>query len=208
MLDAPDRLDKQCSRGGNAGETVHSYRRVMDVEVLRWPDERGRIADLRRDGRLRLLLVEEGAAPPVAADPLEDWIRMPADLADLQARLEGLRRRRPLAEAHEPTLDDNGVFGFRGRQVVLPPVEARLACAMLANLGKVVSRDALMAAAWPDGPSVDNALHVRVHRLRARLATVGIGLRTVRGRGYLLHVVEPDGPAAGTGSVQGTDHLA
>ena len=58
--------------------------------------------------------------------------------------------------------------------------------AMLDRLGAVVTRDALSRAGWPDGAPGRNALDVHVLRLRRRVAPLGLVIRTVRSRGYLL----------------------
>ena len=79
----------------------------------------------------------------------------------------------------------------RALWVSLPPVEGRLARVLIERLGAVVSRDALTRAGWPDGAPGRNALDVHVLRLRRRLATVELAIRTVRSRGYLLEAVEP-----------------
>jgi DNA-binding response OmpR family regulator len=50
----------------------------------------------------------------------------------------------------------------------------------------VVSRDALARAGWPDGAPGRNALDVHVLRLRRRLEPLGLVIRTVRSRGYVL----------------------
>ncbi len=63
------------------------------VAMVRWPGEEDRLARLRAEGRPRLVLVEGAAAPPLPADDLEDWIRVPAQEIDMRARLEGLERR-------------------------------------------------------------------------------------------------------------------
>jgi DNA-binding winged helix-turn-helix (wHTH) protein len=85
-------------------------------------------------------------------------------------------------------LDEHGVLRFGGRWVSLPPVEARLTTALLDRFGSVVSRDALTKAGWPTGTGGRNALDVHVLRLRRRLDGVGLAIRTVRARGYLLEV--------------------
>ena len=54
------------------------------------------------------------------------------------------------------------------------------------RVGAVVSRDALAKAGWPAGAPGRNALDVHVLRLRRRLEPVGLAIRTVRSRGYLL----------------------
>jgi DNA-binding response OmpR family regulator len=163
----------------------------VDVELVRWPSEekaRDHFCDL---GRPRLLLVEEGVAPPISADVLEDWIRMPIDDIDLQARVDGLQLR---VEAHRddvPDLDVDGVLRLGRGWVSLPPVEARLIGALLARIGAVVSRDALAQAGWPGGAPGRNALDVHVLRLRRRIDELGLKIRTVRSRGYLLEIVRP-----------------
>lgn len=68
----------------------------------------------------------------------------------------------------------------------VPPVEARLASLLIDNFGAVVSREALGDVAWPDGPVQRNALDVRILRLRRRLTEIGLVIRTIRSRGYLL----------------------
>jgi DNA-binding winged helix-turn-helix (wHTH) protein len=57
---------------------------------------------------------------------------------------------------------------------------------MLDRVGSVVSREALTKAGWPTGTGGRNALDVHVLRLRRRLDGVGLAIRTVRARGYLL----------------------
>lgn len=158
----------------------------MDVELVRYPGEAERLATLRARGVPRLLLVEDDADPPVLADDGEDWIRIPADPRDLQARLAGMARRLLDAHVAEPLLDDDGVLRHAAGWVSLPPVEARLAQALLDRFGAVVSRDTLESRGWPAGSPGRNALDVHVLRLRRRLASVDLVIRTVRSRGYLL----------------------
>ena len=42
--------------------------------------------------------------------------------------------------------------------------------------------------AWPNGAPTRNALDVHILRLRRRIAPLGLEVRTVRSRGYLLQV--------------------
>jgi DNA-binding response OmpR family regulator len=140
-------------------------------------------------GMPRLLLIEEGHGPPDAGDCLEDWIRVPASESDVQIRLASLATR---AAAHgtsedlPPRLDDDGVLRAGGGWVPVPPVEARLLRTLLDRFGAVVSRDALTRAAWDDRAPGRNVLDVHVLRLRRRIAPVGLTIKTVRSRGYLL----------------------
>lgn len=62
-----------------------------EIAVVRWPEHRGRIDRLRQQALPRLLLLAPDTAPVVAEDVLEDWIRLPASVADVRARLSRLR---------------------------------------------------------------------------------------------------------------------
>jgi DNA-binding response OmpR family regulator len=158
----------------------------VDVVLVRWPKENEHRDRLAREGRPRLLLLEAGVLPPLVEDPLEDWVRIPAPDTDVRARLDTLALRARLRAPSQPTLDDDGVIRHNGLWASLPPVEARITRLLLDRLGAVVSRESLSRAGWPDGAPGRNALDVHVLRLRRRLAQVGLAIRTVRSRGYLL----------------------
>jgi two-component system OmpR family response regulator len=119
-------------------------------------------------------------------------VRVPADEADISARVETLDARVRAHERQVPELDVDGVLRFDGSWVGLPPVEARLMESLLTRYGAVVSRDQLARSGWPDGAPGRNALDVHVLRLRRRIAPLGLAIKTVRSRGYLL---ESDGAA-------------
>jgi DNA-binding response OmpR family regulator len=159
---------------------------MQEVTIVRWPAERARREDLARAGQARLLVVDCASAPPVASDPLEDWVREPCTDLDVRARLEGLRLRLEQTLELVPELDADGVIRFGDRWAPLPPVEARLTGVLVRRFGAVVSRADLVAAGWPDGTPGRNALDVHVLRLRRRLQPVRLAIRTVRSRGYLL----------------------
>ena len=175
----------------------------MDVTLLRWPEEEGRRTRISKARAPRLLLVPEGEEPPPVCDCLEDWIRVPAEESEVRARVDALTVR-SLAHLGQaagagagdtgppgsgPVIDDFGVLRVNGSWVALPPLEARLAGALLSRLGAVTSRDVLVRAGWPDGAPGRNALDVHVLRLRRRLDPVGLVIRTVRSRGYLMEYV-------------------
>ncbi len=169
----------------------------MDVELIRWPDDTSRLDWARRVGAPRLLLVAAGESPPVTPDPLEDWIRVPVDRADVRARAEVLSLRAAF-DAAPPRLDD-GVVRHRGRTVALSATESELMAVLLGHLGVVVARERLVAAAWPAGVSGRNTVDVAIGRLRRRLAAIGLLLKTVRSRGYLLEMPEEAGGMSETG---------
>ena len=157
----------------------------MNVEVLRWPADRLAIEDLRARGIPRLLLLDGDEPATAPTDCLEDWVRLPVSDADLEARRSGVALR-ATEHAVRPTLDDAGVLRFRGHWVGLSPVERDLVSAMVDRFGAVVSRGVLSERAWPDGAPSRNALDVHMLRLRRRVGEVGLEVRTIRARGYLL----------------------
>lgn len=156
----------------------------MNVSFIRWPDEAARLKEARAAGAPRLLLVAPDAAAPMVADPLEDWVRLPAAEADIAARRATLEARAS-ADAR-PHIDEDGLLHFRSRWVALSPVEQQLARALVERFGQVVGRDELTTRAWPTETPTRNALDVHVLRLRRRLEPVRLEIRTVRSRGYLL----------------------
>lgn len=164
----------------------------MHVDLVRFPAEGDRLATLRRNRIPRLLFVEDGVDPPVPVDDREDWIRTPADPRDVQARMVLLARRAAGDHDVEPLLDKDGVLRVGDEWVSLPPLEARLAQILLDRVGAVVSRETLTSRGWPGGAPGRNPLDVHVLRLRRRLAPVGLVIRTVRSRGYVLERARRD----------------
>jgi DNA-binding response OmpR family regulator len=169
----------------------------VDVAVVHWPAEAERLERLRAAREPRLVIVEHGP-PPVTTDELEDWLRAPADESDLRIRLATLRER---AARHSDAISlEDGVLRVGSRIVVLPPIQARLAGALLERMNAVVGREALAKRAWPDGaPEGRNVLDVHMAKLRRLLVGTGIDIRTVHRRGYLTHLVTTD-DAAVTGA--------
>jgi DNA-binding response OmpR family regulator len=158
---------------------------ASSVEVVRWPAEEHRLSELRTRGVPRLLVLDDGADAPDSADCLEDWVRADATVHERDARRRALARR---AEYHgaTPTLDDDGLLHHHGDWVPLSPVEQSLTAALLDRFGAVVARDVLSGRVWPTGVPTRNALDVHVLRLRRRIAPLGLEIRTVRSRGYLM----------------------
>ncbi|HLY81811.1 MAG TPA: winged helix-turn-helix domain-containing protein [Acidimicrobiales bacterium] len=158
----------------------------MDVVLVRWPAEPVRRARLAARQVPRLLLIEGDVIPPDPGDCLEDWIRVPAAEIDVRARIGALSDRASRHVSAAPSLDHDGVLRYGGGWVPLPPVEARLTEGLLGRFGAVVSRDSLARAGWPEGAPGRNALDVHMLRLRRRINPLGLAIRTVRSRGYLL----------------------
>ena len=174
--------------------------------MLNWPHEDARRDGLRRAGRARLLLVDDGHEPPRTSDCLEDWIRGNAPDSELRARMEGLALRLhahsagaggegsggPPSGQGAPCIDADGVLRYGGGWAALPPLEARITEALVERFGAVAGREALLRAGWARDTPSRNALDVHVLRLRRRLAPLGLAIRTIRSRGYLM---EPGGPS-------------
>lgn len=160
----------------------------MKVEVVRWPAEEHKRTRCLQRGVPRLLVVEDPYAPPPPVDTLEDWVRLPARRDDVDRRIAVLSAR---AEAAAPVIED-GVLRFRGRALPLRAAEVTAMRALVRSYKAVVSRRHLEGLMWPDdGMCHRNALDLRIYRLRQRLLPMGLVIRTVRNRGYLLdHVQE------------------
>ena len=157
----------------------------MDVELIHWPSQqprRTRLADLERP---RLLLVAARAEPPESVDLLEDWVRLPASNSDVRARVRDLHRR-VARHRSVPTIDSDGVLRFAMKTVTLSDLHARLTRVLVTRIEKVVSRRDLIDAGWGEETPSRNTVDVHMTRLRRRLATVGLSIRTVRNRGFIL----------------------
>jgi len=180
----------------NIDETGRRVRCLVDVALIRWPGEEEQRASLLASRHPLLLLVESGP-PPVSSSPIEDWIRVPATTVDLEARLESLRLRSRQIEIEvysgdpaAPQLEEGGILRFGSGWVSLSPIEARLVATLLERPG-AVTRQALIESGWPQvsqgRPDLRrNALDAHMLRLRKRLPAVGLTVRTIRSRGYLL----------------------
>jgi DNA-binding response OmpR family regulator len=81
----------------------------------------------------------------------------------------------------------------------LSPGQLPVARLLVAELDRLVRREDLVAACEAAGTSTHvTALKAAVGRLETRLGAVGLRLRTIRGRGYLLELEdEPEAPEPG-----------
>jgi DNA-binding response OmpR family regulator len=166
----------------------------VDVALVHWPAEAERLERLREAREPRLVIVEHGP-PPTTIDELEDWLRAPADETDMRIRLATLRERAS-RNAAAVSIED-GVLRAGTRLVVLPPIQARLATALLERMNAVVGRETLARRAWPEGaPAGRNVLDVHMAKLRRLLTGTGVDIRTVHRRGYLMHLVAVDQASA------------
>src|ERR1700730_4748060 len=153
-------LAPRSSHRGNMRAIRCFYRRRMDVVMVPWPTQEMHRSTLSSVRRPRLLLVDPGVPAPRVTDVLEDWVRLPANDEDVQARVATLAARSESVVSARPGLDADGVLRYDGELVPLPPLEARLASVLLERFASVVSREGLGRAGWPDGPPGGKALGV------------------------------------------------
>jgi DNA-binding winged helix-turn-helix (wHTH) protein len=156
-----------------------------EVKLVRWPAESARRDRYRALGVLRLLVVEGGVPAPVSSDVREDWVRAPVSDEDLKARVASLRSK---AEAHRlPHVDPNGVLRYAGRSITVSRTETDLLECLVRQFGVLVPRE-MLRDCLPDRPggASRNALDLHIMRVRRRIRPIGLVVRTVWGRGYLL----------------------
>ncbi|KUM42511.1 response regulator transcription factor [Pseudomonas sp. EpS/L25] len=121
----------------------------------------------------------------------DDYLVKPFDIKELKARLRALLRRRN--GPSQLQLEGGGILldpatrrvTFEGQPINLTPREYQLLHELLANPGKIFSRDRLMGLlyGWDEGVE-SNTLEVHIYNLRKKLRADLI--RTVRGIGYRL----------------------
>jgi two-component system response regulator QseB len=121
----------------------------------------------------------------------DDYLVKPFDVDELKARIRALLRRsfnraQPALEYREVSLDPvNQQVSYRGQPVVLQRKEFLLLHELLAQPGRVLTRDRLQQVLYGwDDEAESNALEVHIHHLRRKLFPELI--RTVRGVGYLV----------------------
>ncbi len=127
----------------------------------------------------------------------DDYLSKPFDMRELEARVRALLRRRYGRFGSQLTvgrlrLETVSRQAFHDEQPLpLPAREYGVLEALVLQAGRVVSKDRIaQRLTLGDEDIADNAIEVYVHRLRKRLESFGLGIRTVRGLGYLLE--KPD----------------
>ncbi|HNQ04225.1 MAG TPA: response regulator transcription factor [Thiobacillaceae bacterium] len=169
--------------------------RLDGLEVLR------RLRGLRLPTPVILLTARDRVEDRVRGLDLgaDDYLTKPFSLAELEARARALLRRgqggQPLLCCGDLSYDTTVRQAFvSGQPLELSSRELSVLETMLLRQGKAVSKEALIESLCTYGEEMTpNAIEVYVHRLRRKLEPAGVGIRTLRGLGYLMDNA-PDAP--------------
>jgi two-component system OmpR family response regulator len=128
----------------------------------------------------------------------DDYMIKPFDISEFEARIRVLLRRQ--AGLRSSIVNYGGVtfdltsrtFSGQGVPLDIPARELALLELLFLRAGKVVSKDAIVGSltGFDDDLSA-NAIEQYVSRLRRRLSTHGLTVKTARGIGYYLETVTP-----------------
>lgn len=121
----------------------------------------------------------------------DDFVIKPFELDEVCARLRALARRNEGRST--PTIEHKGVVldpashqvTFHGQKVELSQKEFEILSFLMANIGRVVSRNRLEESLYSWNSEIEsNTVEVHIHYLRKKLDSSII--RTVRGVGYII----------------------
>jgi two-component system OmpR family response regulator len=123
----------------------------------------------------------------------DDYMVKPFNLSELEARVRALVRRAQSATTARIThgaltLDTAARRAYVGADALeLSAREVSLLEALLLGAGRVLSKDQLADRLYGVSDGVGpNAIEVFVHRLRRKIESAGVVIRTIRGLGYLV----------------------
>jgi two-component system OmpR family response regulator len=122
-----------------------------------------------------------------------DYLAKPFDLSELEARIRVLLRKQFW---NNRTVITHGDIEFEttsqqakvaGKPIDLTARETKLLEIMLQNSGRVVTKQQLAdrICNW-EAELTDNAIDILMHRLRKKLSSSGLVVRTIRGLGYMV----------------------
>jgi DNA-binding response OmpR family regulator len=204
---AADRHSVDVERDGPAGlerAKTHPYDTIVLDVMLPGLDGLGVVGKLRSAGIQTpiLMLTARDGVPDIVRGldvGADDYLTKPFSFDVLRARLRVMARRtginsgRILQVADLTIATDTHRVRRADRLILLTRTEYLLLELLMKRAGRVVSRDALIEAAWGGEQDVSsNALDVFVFQLRTKLEAGSAPrlLQTVRGFGYVLR--EPE----------------
>ncbi|TPL21005.1 response regulator transcription factor [Mesorhizobium sp. B2-4-9] len=165
----------------SAGLKQDARTSALPCVALMSPGAEAQHIELLRSG------IDECFVRPFAPAKLLEYLR--TRLAVGQISEQRSRRGKSLAYSDiEMQLDTHRVR-CAGKEISLGPIEFKLLRHMLENPEKVLSRDELIAVAWPNSASVSaRVVDVHISQLRKllRRSSRSVAIRTVRLAGYAL----------------------
>lgn len=123
----------------------------------------------------------------------DDYLVKPFNLAELEARVRALIRRgqcgvNPVYACGTMTFDSVGRrAAINGEPLELTTRELSVLEALMSRIGWVVSKEQLLERLYSYAEEASgNAIEVYIHRLRKKIESAGVSIRTIRGLGYIL----------------------